>query len=136
MTTQWLCSFSKKTPNNCQSVQRSTEFNRCDYQPQQGLGTASTPLGKPLYPSCHKKTSSSASRKQLLENADYFPHLLSPLSGNANIDEGIEHHLSSASAALGRSQKRVSDSRNIRSNTKLTAYSAAIISTSLHGVGI
>ena len=67
-----------------------------------------------------------------LENVEHFSYLESHLSRKADIDEEIQHHLKSASAAFGCARKLVFEDRHIISKTKLIAYHAVVIPTLLY----
>ncbi|XP_026084958.1 uncharacterized protein LOC113060279 [Carassius auratus] len=68
-----------------------------------------------------------------LESVDHFPYLGSILSSKADIDCEVNHRLSCASGAYAKLRKRVFDDRDLRAQTKVLVYRAAILPTLLYG---
>ena len=55
-----------------------------------------------------------------LENIEYFSYLGSYLSVDANIDAEVQHRLKCASAAFGRLLRRLFDSHDLGTQTKVS----------------
>ena len=70
-----------------------------------------------------------------LNAVDNFKYLGSTISNCASIDAEITARIAKATAAFGRLTKRLWANRNIRLDTKISVYKAAVITSLLFGCG-
>ncbi|BHF71155.1 hypothetical protein SprV_0401421000 [Sparganum proliferum] len=68
-----------------------------------------------------------------LQVVEYFPYLISTLSRNTKIDDGVANRISKASQAFGRLQSTVWNRHGLQMSTKLKMYKAVILPTLLYG---
>ena len=70
-----------------------------------------------------------------LKAVENFKYLGSTISNDASFDVEINTRIARATAAFGRLTKRLWSNRNIRLDTKIGVYKAAVITTLLYGCG-
>ena len=68
-----------------------------------------------------------------LNAVQHFKYLGSIISSDAKFDREIENRLSAANRSYGRLQKRVWRNKELRSETKISLYSAVVLTTLLYG---
>lgn len=68
-----------------------------------------------------------------ISEVQHFRYLGSHISADCQLDDEINHRIQQAHCAFGRLRKRVFDNRNIKLQTKVSVYNAAVLSTLLYG---
>ena len=70
---------------------------------------------------------------QQLKAVEQFIYLGSVVSNNASLDADIAARVAKATAAFGRLTKRLWNNRDVRVETKISVYRAAVVSSLLFG---